>query len=85
MCWDNMDSLRDLCNSFEQVWRSVNMTKDTHNISQEVLGQVYTWKVLFLNDPYYPTFLHQVFNHIHQGQDGSYSFMKNKIVNIEID
>jgi len=85
MCWDNMESLRDLCNSFEQVWRSVNMVKDTYNISQEVLGQVDRWKFLFPKDDYYQTFLNEVFIHIHQGQDNSYSFMRNKIVDIEID
>jgi len=85
MCWDNMESLRDLCNSFEQVWRTVNMIKDPFHISQEVLGQVYRWKFLFPQDPYYQTFLSQVFIHIHQGQDNVYNFMRNKVVDIEID
>ena len=85
ICWDNMVSLRDLCNSFEQVWRAVNMQKDMSILSQEVLGQVYRWKFLFHEDPYYETFLNQIYIHIHQGQDGGYSFMRNKIVDIEIE
>ena len=85
ICWDNMVSLRDLCNSFEQVWRAVNMQKDMSILSQEVLGQVYRWKFLFHEDPYYQTFLNQIYIHIHQGQDGGYSFMRNKIVDIEIE
>jgi len=83
LCWDNMVSLKDLCISFEQVWRFVSMMKDVLNISQEVLAQTYRWKFLFPQDSYYNTYLRRIFRHIHQGQDGVYSFTRNEVVEIE--
>jgi len=78
-----MFSLKDICISFEQVWRSVSMMKDAFNISQEVLAQTYRWKFLFPQDSYYNTYLRRIFRHIHQGQDGVYSFTRNEVVEIE--
>ena len=83
MCWDNMKSLSDLCVSFEKVWMAVNKHKDMTTISQEVLGQAYTWKVLYREDVYFKKYLSQVYIHVHQGLDGIYTFMRNRIVVIQ--
>ena len=82
MCWDNINSLSDLCVSFEHVWRTVDMLKDAHEISQEILGQVYTWKCLFRNDSYFKTFLREICIHIHHGKDRKYTFTRNMIVEV---
>jgi len=82
MCWDNMDCLSDLSNSFEHVWKTVNMLKDAHEISQEILGHVYTWKCLFGNDSYFKTFLRDIHEHIHHGQDRAYTFTRNIVVEV---
>ena len=82
ICWDNMESLEDLCNSFERVWNSLHVAKDPFSVSQDVLGQVYRWKYLFSGDPYYDAFMSKIFIHIHQGQTNVYSFMRNKVVDV---
>ena len=82
ICWDNMESLEDLCNSFERVWNSLHFAKDPFSVSQDVLGQVYRWKYLFSGDPYYDAFMSKIFIHIHQGQTNVYSFMRNKVVDV---
>ena len=35
ICWDNMNSLEDLCNSFELVWVGVNTSQEFYDILQE--------------------------------------------------
>jgi len=82
MCWDNMDSLSDLSISFEHVWRTVNVLKDANDISQEILGHVYTWKCLFVNDSYFKTFLREIYVHIHHGKDRDYTFTRNMVVEV---
>jgi len=82
MCWDNMDSLSDLSISFAHVWYIVKMLKDAHEISQEILGHVYTWKCMFRNDSYFKTFLREIAAHIHHGQDRDYTFTRNKVVEV---
>ena len=58
---EKMNSLEEVCNSLEQVWKVVSMHEDFYDISQDMLAQVYRWKVLFENDPP-PVFSLTLFN-----------------------
>jgi len=84
MCWDNMDSLRDLCKSFEHVWETISKVKnkDLYEISQDILGHAYRWKFLFKDDPYFKTFLKEIYAHIHQGPSRGFTFTRHTIVDL---
>lgn len=84
MCWDNMDSLRGLCNSFEHVWETISKVKnkDLYETSQNILGHTYRWKFLFKDDPYYKEFLKEIYVHIHQRPGRGFIFTRHTIVDL---